>query len=548
MINVTRNENGLIYLDGVRGVEVDPIEFEGAHLRFVATTDGVLDGPLDAALDQGHAGLAGMYGHTAAAARVAAGSTATTMQPRSGAPAGSRGIVLIRGLDTPAAHSFNVVRDEHGVNFLDGQRAGLARRPETLAAVAFLPLSHGIAVPDSYPAITLPERSESGFSDSDMPATTIGSGQVHAGEPIEAVAPPSWSLRTPSGVTAHGDVHVVSSDGRAVPQRFIGHLASQADADHPVIVLNAPRPDKPALAADVATLNYLLEQFAQRAQLPVVVSRGRAHSDLLDVAERYGATVLEPTLAKAGGVGLQLDQHQWKAVSPRQEEGRVDAANSSADVWPGITAGVLDAARRLARPTDAITRVDDALGELIWARDLEASREVFQRLAERWSPEQMKAGLEQVNQMKVRVPDQPALSVYAPVLEFGAVKQADIVFDYATAQPDLRPKVLLDAVGQLDAAGKLDQPIAADGGLTTKRLAAMVDDVGVTDISKSVLTVLGDIKAGRFANADSFIAANKGGLTPEQKGQWVDAIAGLYVTMPGNVDQLHQLSEGVLQC
>ncbi|MEU7588866.1 hypothetical protein AB0A95_21535 [Micromonospora sp. NPDC049230] len=61
-INVTRDEKGLVYLDGVRGVEVDPAEFEGAHLRFVATTDGVLDGPLDPALDQGHEGLAGMYG------------------------------------------------------------------------------------------------------------------------------------------------------------------------------------------------------------------------------------------------------------------------------------------------------------------------------------------------------------------------------------------------------------------------------------------------------------------------------------------------------
>ncbi|MEU7588865.1 hypothetical protein AB0A95_21530 [Micromonospora sp. NPDC049230] len=130
----------------------------------------------------------------------------------------------------------------------------------------------------------------------------------------------------------------------------------------------------------------------------------------------------------------------------------------------------------------------------------------------------MTAGLEQVNQMKARVPNQPALSVFAPVLEFGAARQAGIVFDYATAQPDLRPKVLLDAVGQLDAAGKLDQPVAVEGGLTTGRLAAMADDVGVTDISRSVLTVLGDIKAGRFANADSFIAAKRAGSPRSRRG------------------------------
>ncbi|MGV9210275.1 toxin glutamine deamidase domain-containing protein [Micromonospora sp. RB23] len=464
------------------------------------------------------------------------------------APDGSRGIVLVRGLNTPAAHSFNVVRDRHGVNFLDGQRHGLARVPETLVAVAFLPLTHGIEVPDSYSTITLPERADSEVSDTGVPATAAGPGQEHAGEPVEALAPPTWSLRPPTGVTTHGDVHVISSDGRAVPQRFVDHLASQADADHPVIVLNAPRPDKSALATDVATLNYLLEQFAQRAQLPVVVSRGKAHGDLLDVAARYGATVLEPTLARAGGLGIQLDQHQWKAISPRQEEGRVDAANASEDVWPEITAGVLGAATRMARPTEAVTRVDDAFGELIWARDLEASREVFQRLAEQWSPERMKAGLEQVNQMKARVPDQPALSVFAPVLEFGAVGQAGIVFDYASAQPELRPKVLLNAVGQLDAEGKLNRPGPVEGGVTTERLAAMVGDVGVTDITKSVLHVLGQIKAHEFDSAQGFIDANKGKLTTEQKGQWVDAIAGLVQTMEGHADQLRQLSEGVLQC
>ncbi|MET8280547.1 hypothetical protein [Micromonospora sp. NPDC005174] len=386
-----------------------------------------------------------------------------------------------------------------------------------------------------------PARIQRLFDSADRQAATATEQPVM---PTEAVGPPTWRLRLAHGVTEHGDVHVISSNSRHAPQRLINQLAEAADAEHPVILLGAPGPGEAALAKDVAALNNLLEQFAQREQLPVVVSRGRADLDLLDVVARYGATVLHPTLNKTDGSGLgglQVD-HRWKVATRLREGG----SENSSDIWERITAGVLDAAARLARPTEAVTRVDDALGELIWAPDLTVSREVFHRLEEQWSAERMTAARTQVEKMIERVPGQPELGIFAPVLELGAVGQADIVFDYAGADEALRPKVLLDSVGRLETTGQLNMPV--DGGLTTERLGAMVEAVGVTDISVSVLTVLGDIKAGEFENAQSFIAANRGKLTVEQKKQWVDAITGLQPAMKNHTDELRLLSAGVLNC
>ena len=82
------------------------------------------------------------------------GSLDAVRDVMSAAPLGSRGIVLVRGAGA-TSHAFNVVRDERGVNFVDGQRGGLARRPETLTEVSFLPLTDGIDVPDGHRTITL---------------------------------------------------------------------------------------------------------------------------------------------------------------------------------------------------------------------------------------------------------------------------------------------------------------------------------------------------------------------------------------------------------
>ncbi|MEO3770645.1 hypothetical protein [Micromonospora sp. B9E7] len=364
--------------------------------------------------------------------------------------------------------------------------------------------------------------------------------------PAEALRPPSWPLRLNHGVTSHGDgLYVISSNSRPAPQQLIDQLVEAADVEHPVILLDAPRLGHATLAADVAALNYLLEQFAQRNQPPVVVTRGRVDSDLLTVLERYGVALLHPTLERADGSGLgglQAD-HRWKVTAPRQG----GDTETSSDIWEMITPGVLAAAARLASPTEAVARVDDALGELIWAPDLAESREAFHRLEEQWSAERMTAALAQVEKMIERVPDQPELGVFAPVLELGAVGQADIVFDYAGADEARRPKVLLDSVGRLETAGQLNMPV--DGGITTQRLGAMVKAVGVTGISVSVLDMLGKIKAGEFEDAADLIKDNRGKLTFEQKQQWVDAINDLrHTSMPHHDAELRLLRDGVLEC
>ncbi|MGV9214897.1 hypothetical protein ACTFTM_23800 [Micromonospora sp. RB23] len=368
---------------------------------------------------------------------------------------------------------------------------------------------------------------------------------------LNPFGPPTWPLRLTPAIAAHPNLHVISSHGGPRPHQLVDQLIPvAARAAYPVVLLDAPRIGHAVLDADRAALNYLLEQFAQRDQLPVVVTRGGVSADVLEVAAKYGAAVLHPTLDRPVSAGLSSLQvgHRWKvtASGPRNHPGT--------DTWDRITPAVLDAAARLARPTEAVSRIDDALGELIWSVDLAAEpaagRTVFRTVTQRWSTDRMQSNLTRVKKMIERVPNQRDLGILAPVLEFGAAGQADVVFDYATADEARRPRVLLDSVGRLDLAGQLDVPTGS--GLTTGALASMVSAVGgatsTSAVAVSVLEVLPVIRAGNFTDAQSFIAANRGRFSPEEKGRWVDAIAGLSTSMPGRAEQLERLSQAVLTC
>ncbi|MFI6785125.1 toxin glutamine deamidase domain-containing protein [Micromonospora sp. NPDC050276] len=65
----------------------------------------------------------------------------------SGSPVNSRAIVLVRGAGQQVSHAFNVIHDDNGVVFLDGQTGGLARTPETVEEWILIPLTDGITPP-----------------------------------------------------------------------------------------------------------------------------------------------------------------------------------------------------------------------------------------------------------------------------------------------------------------------------------------------------------------------------------------------------------------
>ncbi|WP_225847516.1 M91 family zinc metallopeptidase [Streptomyces sp. HPF1205] len=67
---------------------------------------------------------------------------AEVIEAMSQAPVGERGMVVLEGPGSPIAHVINVVRDDDGVVFLDGQAGTLA--PPPAAAVSFLPTTGGI--------------------------------------------------------------------------------------------------------------------------------------------------------------------------------------------------------------------------------------------------------------------------------------------------------------------------------------------------------------------------------------------------------------------
>ncbi|MFD0787323.1 toxin glutamine deamidase domain-containing protein, partial [Micromonospora azadirachtae] len=77
---------------------------------------------------------------------------------------GSRGVLLVRDPVTAAglggtSHAFNVLRDEDGVVFLDGQHGGLARMPAYAGDLLFLPLSEDVPRPEGAPTVDPAELS-----------------------------------------------------------------------------------------------------------------------------------------------------------------------------------------------------------------------------------------------------------------------------------------------------------------------------------------------------------------------------------------------------
>ncbi|MET8529570.1 OTU domain-containing protein [Micromonospora sp. NPDC005172] len=365
----------------------------------------------------------------------------------------------------------------------------------------------------------------------------------------EAVAT-TWPWRLPGSIIEHPHLHVIASPGAAPPQPMVAELLAAADAQHPVILIGTPRASESPTPDDVVALNLLLEQYAQRGQLPTVVSRGVVAKDVDVVTERYGAVVIQPAMPVSRvpiahkGLSIEL---WWEAKSPHQQKSTRNGP------WQRIDRGVLDTAAALAEPTAAVSRISAVLGDLIWAPDYDRARSAFHAVERRWGSAEMKAGQAQVEQMLGRVPGHslldgsgPALGIFAPVLEFGALGHADIVFDYVSSPQPSRPRQILSSVARLEKAGQLDAPL--DGGLSTTALASMVKTAGATDISASILTLIGDIKANQFDNAADFIVHNRHTLTVQQRGQWIEAIRDLAKVMPRHEGHMTILAEAVFDC
>lgn len=343
---------------------------------------------------------------------------------------------------------------------------------------------------------------------------------------------PLWPLKLPATVdTRDGLVHVIPAARDERHSSLINNLATAAAAvQQPVILLN--QPTRQALPSALADLNYLLEQYAQRGQLPIVVTTMTSVlSQVIEQTNKYGAVVLHP----APAAGLRLDnewtmsppEHATDAGNARLLAGQSlfgRAAGTSGWRWDNITPEVLRTAGEQARKTPAVAVVDDMLANLIWAANLTKARDVLRENRQRWTAQWRASSLAQVEKMLERVPNQPELSVFAPVLEFEAKGQADIVFDYALAEPADQPRVLIEAVNGLEGAGKLNPTSPLDGGLTTVELQSMVTRVGGPDVAKTMLQALQDIKTD-FGAAEAFVLANKDKLDLPQKEQWVGAIA-----------------------
>ncbi|MGC4856348.1 OTU domain-containing protein [Micromonospora sp. DT4] len=360
--------------------------------------------------------------------------------------------------------------------------------------------------------------------------------------PAISLSGPSLLLR--SAVTADHNVYVIAGRKIRAPQSLMTDLIDASDGTLPVILLADPGTGGFANRDDVVDLNFLLEQFAQNALRPVVVTRSRPTPKLLDVAATYGLAVLHQVWNTPSGSGtndnLQLAPW-WQAVR-LGPYGKPETPSISDSPWQKIDRPVLQAVAELARPDAAITPVDNPLGHMIWAPSLQETQEAFARLRRSWSPQHMKAAQAQLEQVSKRVPDDHVLSTLASVLEFGALGDFKTVFTYATARDDELPQRLMEAVAQIREVGQPGPPVA--DGLTTVALERMVTATCVNDISVPVLQLIGDIEAGRVTDAKAVITANRHKLTPESRERWVEAIAGLCKTRP----HLHVLLDAIFDC
>ncbi|WP_433650043.1 hypothetical protein ACQP2C_26510 [Micromonospora zamorensis] len=311
-------------------------------------------------------------------------------------------------------------------------------------------------------------------------------------------------------------------------------------------------------------LNERLEQLAQAGRTPIVVTRGRPTLDdvsgsstrgagadkrsLSVLLNRYGVAVVHELPQSSGGLGgLNLD-NSWKVRGSTPAA----ATDRQADAtWSRIDAAVVEAARRLARPT--VRPVSEAFGALVWgARSV---REQFDLLRSRPADLMNAAHLEQAAGMAERVPASMNAALVKPLLRFGPDDEVVVTFTESTARQ--QPSTLLQAVGRLDQAGKLTDP-QEPGGATgdfidlvqAVRRGADEAEHSRFDFAVSLLKAIGQVKAGRFDDAETFIAENRGRLDAAQKTIWVDALEELKSVMADDSDRgrLVKVLAAVLEC
>ncbi|MFG1881394.1 hypothetical protein [Micromonospora sp. NPDC049102] len=351
-------------------------------------------------------------------------------------------------------------------------------------------------------------------------------------------------LLTPA-ITADGNVYAISSRKISAPQSLMSDLIDASGTELPVILLADPGIAGAANGADIAELNVLLEQFAQCALRPVVVTRSRPSLKLLDMAATYGLAVLHPVWDKSSNSGkndkLQFEP-QWQATR-RGLRGGPELASTPGSPWRRIDQAVLQAVAGLARPEAAINPVDSGLRHMIWAPTIAESQEAFAKLRRRWSSKHLITAQAQIEQMIGRINGQSRLGIFASVLEVGALGDSKTVFDYAAAAREERPEKLMTAVTQIR---EVEHPgSSAANGLTSAALERMVTAVDDTDsFSLSVLRLIRDIEAGHLDKAEAFIVANRRKLSWDERDKWLVAIADLSKKRP----HLRSLGDAIYDC
>ncbi|GGK78658.1 hypothetical protein [Mangrovihabitans endophyticus] len=333
---------------------------------------------------------------------------------------------------------------------------------------------------------------------------------------------PSWLMSALAGRTRPVDNLIVLSDAekpRALPRGLTD--AAQQRTGQTVIYVDRRLGHAltPVLLRD---LSVLLAQLGDAGAVPTVVVEGAAPPELSAVLA--GAPLIDQIPA-----GLDI------RFVARRSVGDEPVAQGEA----AVTAGLLDAAARMARSTPARDRVSEVVGSAAWADDAHQQWLIAHSAS---SVLRTQAVMNRLAETVARVPQARAPRLLLSQFDFFGTS---VVPDYVAADDERRPRVLFREMARRHgedpgaSLGEFASLVEATGAGAAER-----DRVGL-DFTVWVLDQVGLIRQGRFGAVARSYPKSK---SAQVKQQMAEAIGEFAAAMDDHQAELREFAAIVLDC
>ncbi|GGK78852.1 hypothetical protein [Mangrovihabitans endophyticus] len=336
----------------------------------------------------------------------------------------------------------------------------------------------------------------------------------------DLLAPPLWLSPVLGQRNRPAENLIVLSDGDTA--RALPHGLAEAARLRPgqTLIFIGRRLGQALTPALLQDLSVLLAQFHDAGVTPTVLVEGAAPPELSAVL--HGAPVIDQVPA-----GLNIHFVARTTVG-------------GAPVSPGtaaVTAGLLDAAARTARP--AAERVSALVGSATWADDVRQQWTMVQASS---SELRTRETIERLRQTVARVPQARSPRLLLSQFDFFGTS---VVPDYVAADDERRPRVLFTEMARRhrDAPGS---SLSEFTSLVEATAAGMAPPDRVPlDFTVWVLDQVELIRQGRFPEIARSYPKTK---TAQVKQQMAAAIGEFATTMADHQFELREFAAIVLDC